>query len=1012
MQRWLPWCLAIAFIQVSGVFRLALATEPDAAGIEFFESRIRPLLNEHCFECHSARADAIQGELLLDSREGVLKGGENGPAIVPFEPEKSRILAAVGRTDEDLQMPPDGPLTDQAIADLKTWIERGAPWPKEDSPANGVVGNQDYVISPEARSHWSFQPVTKPPIPSPGHAIDYFIVKALSDKRLSLSPPAEETVLLRRLYFDLIGLPPTPAEMDEYMADDSPDRYQRWVDRLLASPHYGERWARHWLDVVRFTESEGFEYDRMRNNAWHYRDYVIESFNDDKPYDDFIREQIAGDVITPQTSESIVAASLLVCGPYDSAGNGQANSRQKAITREEEMEDMLSVVGQTFMGLTIHCARCHHHKFDPIPQADYYRMKAIFDGVKHGERSIASDAETKASEELKTQVNQELIEIRRTIAAIHAAGRKIAQAKRPPSPYPLDPIPKPIWAFYGPISEAPLGELLGGAQFQSEELVLEKAGAFFQSEPLACDVGEKTLEAWVRLDNLQQAGGGVITLETIDGQHFDSIVFGERQPAKWMAGSDGFARTRDLDADQETDDNTTFIHVAVVYRLDQSIAVYRNGEAYGSPYTPESPLQTFSAGQSRVLIGMRHTGAQNGGLTGAIRAAAVYPKALSASDVALLFKSSSYALSEEEILACLTSDERAARDEALGRQKQLQAKLAALQVTPRVSYAGVRVQPMPTQLLLRGDIGSPQEVVSPAALLAIESPPSDLGLSADAPEAERRLRFADWLVDPRNPLPARVMVNRIWQYHFGQGIVATPSDFGMNGIRPTHPELLDWLAAEFVESGWSLKHLHRVIVSSDVYKQSSEFNSEAAAMDADNQWLWRFPPRRLEAETIRDNMLYISGQMNLEMGGPSFRPFTTTEFGATFYHLFDKESPEFNRRTIYRMNVNSGKDPLLDVFDCPDPSIKVPRRGVTITPLQALALMNGSFVQRQAHHLAKRAEASSLDLQGAIQVAYRWALGRHATEAELQKATEFANRRGLVSICWALLNSTEFLYVR
>ncbi|HKP36144.1 MAG TPA: DUF1553 domain-containing protein [Pyrinomonadaceae bacterium] len=615
--------------------------------------------------------------------------------------------------------------------------------------------------SKEARvrsEHWSLQMLTTPPVPhinNGASAIDAFVSVRLASNALALSPPADRTTLIRRLTFDLIGLPPSPQEIDDFVENKSPKAYEVLVERLLASPHYGERWGRHWLDVARYTESQGFEYDKLRDNAWHYRDYVIKSFNQDKPYDRFMKEQIAGDVLEPVTSDGIIAASLLVCGAWDEAGNSQANKTQKAITREEEMEDMISAVGQTFLGLTINCARCHAHKFDPIPQEEYYRIKSVFEGVKHGERPIASAAEVKARE--------------------------------------------------------------------------------------------------------------------------------ERMAA----------------------------------------------------------LKTESA----------------------------------------------------------TSQAAGARNEALPKLP--------------VSYAGMRVQPTPTHKLKRGDVNSPEEVVTPAGLSAIIDVDPEFGLAADAPEAERRIKFAEWLANPRNPLPARVMANRVWQYHFGQGLVATPSDFGVSGARPTHPELLDWLAAKFIESGWSVKALHRLIVNSATYRQSSEANKKALALDAENALVWRFPPHRLEAETVRDAMLAVSGQLNRAIGGPSFRPFDALKFPANAYVPVDKIGPEFNRRTIYRMNVNSGKEPLLDAFDCPDPAVKTPRRGVTTTPLQALTLMNNGFVQRQAGHLAERElRETANDLPRAIRMVYRLALGRAPTPAETQRALAAARDRSLTNVCWALLNSTEFVYVQ
>jgi hypothetical protein len=345
-----------------------------------------------------------------------------------------------------------------------------------------------------------------------------------------------------------------------------------------------------------------------------------------------------------------------------------------------------------------------------------------------------------------------------------------------------------------------------------------------------------------------------------------------------------------------------------------------------------------------------------------------------------------------------------------------------------MSYAGTRIQPKRTHNLKRGDVRSPAEVVTPGALSAIPALDPDFGLAADAPEAQRRLKFAEWLADPRNPLPARVMANRVWHFHFCQGLVATPNDFGVSGARPTHPELLDWLATKFIESGWSVKALHRLIVNSATYRQSStqtpdrlkpglqtvnEYFRRAVSLDADNQLLWRFPPRRLEAEAVRDAILAVSGQLNLALGGPSYRPFDVLKFPANAYLPVDKIGAEFNRRTVYRMNVNSGKEPLLDAFDCPDPAVKTPRRGVTSTPLQALALMNNSFVQRHAGLLAERAlKESANDLPRAIHIAYRLALGRPPTELQAERALAVTRERGLTNVCWALLNSTEFVYVQ
>jgi hypothetical protein len=545
--------------------------------------------------------------------------------------------------------------------------------------------------------------------------------------------------------------------------------------------------------------------------------------------------------------------------------------------------------------------------------------------------------------------------------------------------------------------------------------VLPEPGAYYQTLPLPKDIHEKTLEVWVALADHKQTGGAAISLESSDGKTFDAITFGERQPCKWTAGSDGFGRTRDLDGPEETSAAGVMIHMAIVYRADNSISIFRNGIPYGKTYTPARPLQVFKAGDAHIALGRRHKGGGNPWLIGAVRQAALYDRALSDAEVAASFRAAGLGISQSEVLELLSDAERAEHAAALAALTKTREALSALDVgkNKNTTYAGVRVQPEPTRFLPRGDVNAPQQVVAPGALSAMLELESDFGLPADAPEAKRRLKFAEWVADARNPLPARVMANRVWHLHFGQGLVTTPNDFGVSGAKPSHPELLDWLAAKFIASDWSVKALHRLIVNSATYQQSSASNAKGAASDADNQLLWRFSPKRLEAEAVRDAMLAVSGQLNPAVGGRGFRPFSITEFNAAFYHLEDRDGPEFNRRTVYRVNVHSGKDPLLDAFDCPDPSVKTPRRGVTTTPLQALELMNNSFVQRQAKQLAERArQGTGSDLKAAITNAYRLALGRSPAAEEMQRAKSAATERDLASVCWALLNSTEFVYVR
>ena len=988
----------------------SFATSHGARGDVDFAKEILPIFQKHCYECHGPNKQA--SGYRLDNRDIAQKGGDSGDIVIrPKDAKNSPLFRYVNGDEEGMFMPPKDSgkpsLSSNELRLLRTWIDDGAIWPDE------FAGHQR-----QRSSHWSLQRLVKPTPPADHpNPLDAFIQRELMAKGIHRSVEADRRTLIRRLSFDLIGLPPSPSEVDAFVNDHSDQAYSNLVDRLLASPHYGERWARHWLDIARYTESQGFEYDRLRENAWHYRDYVIKSFNEDKPYNLFMKEQIAGDVMEPMTTDGIVATSLLVCGPWDQAGNSQKNQTQRSITREDELEDLIGVVGQSFLGLTINCARCHSHKFDPIPHEDYYRIKSVFEGVKHGERTIATKAEISTRENRQKNLQREIDLATTTLNNIESEGAKQTIAKRPVGSIAPGPTPYAKWTFSEDEASILPGELKGGALIKKSEpsrgsLHLPKEGAYFQTKPITKDIREKTLEAWVTLANLDQSGGAAISIESSNGQVFDAIVFGEQKPKEWISGSENFSRTKAFRAPEETSSPSTLIHVAIVYSSDNTIAFFRNGQPQGSPYQSSSPIPTFAAGDARILLGRRHTGGGKPWLLGEIQQASLYDRALTNEEVAQSYRAHGASVSKEEIIANLSPEQSATHSRALTELQRAKTSLSELAKLP-VSYVGVRVQPATTKRLARGDVNSPEEEVTPSGLSAIVDLDPNFGLSADAPEKDRRLKFAEWLASDHNPLPARVMVNRTWHLHFGQGLVGTPNDFGVSGERPSHPELLDWLAVHFIENGWSMKALHRLIVQSETYRQSSAFQPSAAAIDADNRLLWRFAPRRLEAEAIRDAILSVSGQLNTKMGGPGFRPFTTTEFNATFYTPVDRAEPEFQRRTVYRINVNSGKDPLLDSFDCPDPSVKTPKRGATTTPLQALELMNNAFIQRQSNHLSERAiQSANGDFRNAIDFAYEFALSRKPNNEERQRALAAANERGLPSVCWALFNSTEFVYVR
>jgi hypothetical protein len=899
------------------------------------------------------------------------------------------------------------------------------------------------VIAESLPDDWAFRPLKSISVPprtsgASTNPIDSFVRAQLASHRLKPAAQAERRVLIRRAYFDLIGLPPTPGEVEEFVRDKRTDAFERVVDRLLASPQHGERWARHWLDVVRFGESQGFEYDRIRDNAWRYRDYVINAFNADKPYDQFIREQLAGDVIEPVTREGIIATGFLVAGPWDQAGSGAASPSVRAMVREAELEDMLGTVGQTFLGVTLNCARCHNHKFDPIPTRDYYRIKAVFQGVRHGERSLVTKAEEARRASEASVRKKQLGEVEQRLAQIESTARARALERRFPNRHeekteragaetgaPIQPFARWTFETNAQDSVGPLhARLEGGARILNGRLALDGREAFAVTEPLKLPLREKTLEAWVTLATLEQGGGGIVTVESDDGRNFDAIVFSERQPHRWVAGSEFYRRTRELEtATDETTAPGQLVHIALVYHRDHTIAMFRNGQPYGEPYQWTSEFgafDTFPAGTSRVLFGKRHTGGGKAMFAGEIEEARLYDRALNKAEVAASFKAGPdvISISREQVLDALTDAERRDRARLLEERDSLLAA-AKNQPAPPMGYVAKPEKPEATFVLHRGEPDKPREAVVAGSLSSIVRPAGELGLSAETPEAERRRRFANWIASPENPLTARAIVNRVWHYHFGRGLAATPNDFGKMGERPSHPELLDWLAGWFVSpdgANWSLKKLHRLIMTSETWRSSSESVisksvKEGASIDS---LIASFRPRRLEAEAVRDAMLAVSGELNPQVGGPGFRPFRHVGSGGqNEYFASDPIGPEYNRRTVYRICVHSARDPLLDSLDCPEFSTRTATRPSTTTPLQALSLMNNSFVQRQAKKLAKRIESEEgREMKAQVQSLWLRCYARAPHADELRAAMKLAREEGLESVAWAVLNSNEFVFVQ
>ena len=957
---------------------------------------------QKCQVCH--RGVGAMAGLDLSSREGVLLGGSSGPALEPGESGQSLLYEKV-RSGE---MPPSDPLSKAEVDVVRRWIDQGAVWPAGDQDASQAGGD-----SPEPL-WWSLKPVHRPAVPVVKQApwvrkpIDAFILAALEERGLEPSPPASREVLIRRATLDLLGLPPTPGEVEAFVSDTSPRAYENLLSRLLASPHYGERWGRHWLDLARFGESQGYERDKIRDHAWPYRDYVIRSFNQDKPYARFVLEQLAGDVLQPRTRDGIAATGFLVAAPWDEVGHTQQSDVMRARVRAVEMEEMVGTVAQTFLGMTVNCARCHDHKFDPISQRDYYRLKACLDGIRAGDRPWLTPAETAAHKERTEPLRDGIRRLKRRLAQLQDEVRERVLRKRGIAP---QPVPGPIarWTFDLDGTDS-LGD---GHLFLESGAVVEEGAIRFKddargrSETLTVDLAERTLEAWVRISERHQELW-VFKVEATDSPlargRFDAIYYHSKSRS-WRNLSEFKNRTVDPEVPKESETGIP-IHLAITYDSQGRIRIYRQGLLYSAQDPegegPESALQVYARDRARIAFG-------DG--TGTVEEARLYDRPLTSEEIAASFRAGIQRVTPEEWNAEANSQERFTRDELLEEVARQERLLEGAPPVPLV-YAVRTYRAAPPVVMERGDPATPGDPVVPGGLLAIASPEPEFGLPPDGPETQRRLRLAQWITDPDHPLTARILVNRVWHYHFGRGIVSTPNDLGFNGGRASHPELLDWLARYFLRQGGSLKQLHREIMLSNTYRQSSGFRTVAAETDAENRLLWRFSPRRLEAEVIRDSLLAVSGRLNREPGGPGFRPFEVRFFNSHFYDLVDSADPPMRKRTVYRIVVRSGHDPMLEAFDCPDASSKAPRRSHTTTPIQALALMNSPFVLRQADHLAGRLRrALPGDSAGQIDLAYRLALGRPPNPQESGRAAAHAGDQGLESFCWALLNSSEFLYL-
>ncbi|QDT69061.1 Planctomycete cytochrome C [Planctomycetes bacterium MalM25] len=920
-----PFCsgVAIAAWLVGAVSVMAVETD--------FERHIQPILEDRCWYCHGEGEQ--ESGLRLDSRANLLRGGDSGiEAVVPGHPEKSYLIDAVTHADPDVAMPPDDDkLTDEEIELLTRWIDEGAVWP----------GQMD-AVGEEKSDHWSFQPIVRPPVPGASddggasNPIDAFLLKSLRERGLTYAEAADPRALIRRVSVVLSGIAPTPEETERFLGVweiDEEVAYQELVERLLASPHFGERWAQHWLDVIRWAETNGSESNLYRKNAWIYRDYVIRAFNEDKPYDQFLFEQIAGDTV-----EQGDATGYLVAGPHvpqATVGREPAARRQ---ARADRLDEILQTIGASAMGVTIGCARCHNHKFDPISIRDYYAMAAVFEDIEFGSRFPEFGEEHPRKVRGKA-INRQIRELRREL--------------REKGPWIED------WTGYKelhfPTTDAEAVRLT----FLRDNVRIDELEIF---------------DAKVCSKNHALASAGAVA-------SCSEEITPQRTPVEKI--NDG--------------------------RYGSEVWSARVGKEYrgkGSQVRPWVQL-TFPKTQSigRIRISTNRSDYDETDYLDGLNKLAFEPF-----QVEVLSKAGEWTplTATKEIKKRLQGDEQ-----RIATLETLQGLIAqASEQGPKPSFIARFIPPAQTHILARGSPENPRDEVSAAGLSELDG---ELGLGAETPGKQRRREFARWLTRPTNPLTARVAANRIWHHVFGRGIVPTPSDFGAAGAPPSHPELLDWLASELVRPTvgrpWSIKRLVRMLVTSRAFRQSSRPSEAGLLADADAALLWRYPPKRVEAEVIRDSILRASGRLSSEVGGRSFRIHNVKQRYAQ-WEVSDNYGPETWRRMIYQERMRRVDDHLFTAFDFPDCGQVRAKRPVSTTPLQALNLMNSDFVLDQSRRIADRAAGEVAGEEAlSIERCFELLLGRKPDAAEREASLALARKSGLAMVCRVLINSNEFAFL-
>lgn len=908
---------------------IASAAAPaDDSQIAFFEKTIRPILINRCYECHSVESGKSKGGLLIDSREGLLKGGDNGPALVAGDPDKSRIIESVRYHNQDMQMPPKGALPSAEVKALEAWVKMGAPDPRE-AVADAKHAAPRVIDIAEGSKHWAFRPIANPKVPAvkAENPIDAFIIEKLTEKGMSLAAPADKRTLIRRATFDLTGLPPTPDEVGAFQADNAPNAFAKVVDRLLRSPHYGEKWGRHWLDVARYSDSNGLDENIALGTAWRYRDYVVKSINADKPFDQFLTEQLAGDLLEskdiPTRHERVTATAFLNLGAKVLA------EPDKDKLAMDVIDEQIDVMGRAFMGLTLGCVRCHDHKFDPIPQTDYYALAAIFKSTQSfsvdriGALSTAYEAPMGSLDDFAAVKSSERILKEQKSAVSKAQTEANAALRKEAREHAVD--------YLMAACELPATPTLSSVKPVAERHDLRPHLLLNCRVYLAANENLPVFKPWH--DAMKSAGTAT---------HLRDYFVAIFSAAEKLA-----VKTK------VKDDDGSLLHQARA-ELDKTA---------GFLALPPEPIVLYPkevAEKVRALMDTMMTTESN---------LPDLPTTLAVSEAPKVFKELPVHIRGNHL--------------ALGKPVQ--------RGVVQVVQASLKTQP--------------------------QFPANQSG----------RLELARWLASAEHPLTSRVMANRIWSWHFNQGIVSTTDNFGLLGQKPTHPELLDWLARWFTSNGWSLKDMHRLIMSSKTYQQSSTAPSQTALSDPENQLLNHFPVRRLEAEEVRDALLHVAGSLDTTFGGKTI-PRRNREF------VFNHTSKDFTtygstRRAIYLPIIRNNLYDLFQQFDYPDPSTSTGLRNSTVVSPQALLLMNSDLASDAAQSFAQRlAKLSSENVQR-LRAAYRLAFAREATDDDLHRAQNFlittnatlnssqqdADKReqqAWAQLCQALMMSNEFIYLR